>query len=169
MDYVREAGILLRKALESDPDVKIMLTAPSLIGGFYFAGLAFLTSGIAIPYLPDQANTPEFGLINAAIGFLCGWFIAGTRGRDGWGVAFSGGLTSAAALFLGSLAVFSTMEMLEQSLRRHFDGPFEAIMGIFDNAYEYLLVVVQMEVVGLLVIGGLLGGVIVKITAKHWL
>lgn len=146
-----------------------MPTIVRLVSAILFTAIGWFTAGLVVPLLPDGTAVGRFGPISAVLGFLVGWFFTGKRlGRDASG-GFGIGLTSSLVLLFWVLLVFSGYKMLQISMRSsQFDGPMEALQGLFGIAAEYLWLIATPEVTGTLILGGLAIGWIIELIAKRW-
>ncbi len=145
-----------------------MPTAARLVGGLYFAGLAFIVSSIVIPYLQSGLHGPYFGPVNSAIGFLCGWRIMGPRAGGSLINVLATGLTTAVSTYVVALFVHSGVTMVRLALRRRYDGAVEALIGLIEEAWEYNTMVLAQDVVMTLLAGGMLGGLFARAAARRW-
>ena len=71
-------------------------------------------------------------------------------------------------MVLGALLIFSTERMLTNAFRRAYDGPMDAVVGIFAVAIEYGSVLIKPEVIAVLVLGGVLAGLLSDWAARNW-
>ncbi|WP_373352746.1 TrgA family protein [Pseudoroseicyclus sp. CXY001] len=145
-----------------------MPTAAKMVAALLFAGLALAAAGMVEPLYPDGVVGPRFGWLNAAIGLVVGWLILGVRAGQGYVTAVGVGLTTAAALALWSLFLFSFAQMIDRSLDKRYDGPVEALVDVFRFMWENAQIVAVQEVLLALAIGGALIGMLVEFTSHHW-
>ncbi len=145
-----------------------MPTAAKLIGGLFFAALAWFTSGLIIPLLPEGTPTKLFAEGNLLIGLVAGWTVMGPRAGEGLRTAIGGGLTTAASMVFWALLVYSIMQMVKLSMRKSYDDPFQAVVGVFEIALDYGQLIVVPSVIGTLVVGGILGGWLTELAARRW-
>lgn len=145
-----------------------MLTAARLVAGVMFAILAWYVSELIKPLFPEGRDVGRFSEVNAAISFVVGWRIAGTRAPAGWGGAVSYGLTATFFLTLWCLFLQSFGVMITQSLRKAYDGPIEAIIGVFELMVEHALIMADVEVIGTLVVGGVIAALVVEWSGRRW-
>jgi len=145
-----------------------MPTAARLIGAICLAVLGWVGSDMIRPLMPPHTAFGWFNWVNLAIGAACGWFIIGSRVGQGYVVAISTGLTGLAGLVFWGLFAQSFNEMLGQSLKKEFKGPIEALIGIFDNSVEYGQYLVDAQLIGALVGGGILCGLIAEFAGRRW-
>lgn len=142
-----------------------MPTAGRLVAAVLFGPLCWLASVLALPYYPLAEATPPdwFAEVNAGLGVILGWKIAGGRaGLGSWAGAISYGLTAGVAISVAALFVHSFVQMVQLSLRKVYDGPADAVIGVFALMFENAQVVAQQDV-GVVIIGGsLVAGLVVE-------
>lgn len=135
-----------------------MPTAAKLAAALVFAALMWVLADIFVPGLEGAPNVGFLREICAAVGAVCGWQVMGRLVGPGMAAAAGSGLrtavTAAVLCFLG----FSTYEMVRQSTRMVYDGPMEAILGVFEIAVEYFAVAATPGFLGTLVVGGIAAG-----------
>lgn len=145
-----------------------MLTAGKLVAAILFAGLAWWTSQVIIPLFPEGSDPGQFEWVNTAVGFATGWVIAGNRAGTGRGAAIGYGLTTVAGLVFWALFVNCTAEMIRLSLRKSYDGPVEAVIGIFYLMVENGQIMLDPTVIGTLVIGGVVAALVVEQAGRNF-
>ena len=137
-----------------------MPTAAKMVAAVGLAAVGWFTSDAIRPLLPEHTDFGRFNEVNLIIGFICGWRVTGKRVQGGLTEAFSGGLTGAAALVFWGLFAQSFNTMLANALDRKYDGPFEGLVGIFYIGVEYAQYLLNAQVIGIIVIGGILTGLV---------
>jgi hypothetical protein len=145
-----------------------MPTAAKLVAGFAWAVLAWLASERIKPYFPEGMNLGRFSEVNAALGVLIGWKMAGPRAGFGWFAAVSNGLTTTLALLVTGVFIHSFVEMVRLSLRRLYEGPVEALVDVFRLMVEYLALMARSDVIMTLVAGGIFAGLAVEWAGRRW-
>lgn len=142
-----------------------MPTAGRLVAAVLFGPLFWFASTLALPYYPLAEATPPdwFAEGNAALGVVLGWKIAGGRaGQGSWGGAVSHGLTAGIAISVAALFVHSFVQMVQLSLRKVYDGPADAVIGVFALMFENAQVVAHQDVGAVVLGGSLLAGLVVE-------
>ncbi|WP_343082378.1 TrgA family protein [Ostreiculturibacter nitratireducens] len=145
-----------------------MPTAAKLFGAFAFAAIAFFASNAVVPLLPEGARIGMFIPISTLIGAFCGWMVAGPSAGRGYGAALGGGARATLAIVFWCLVIFSGNEMVKMSIRHRYDGPMDAIVGAFEISLEYGRMILVPDVIGILLIGGMLGGLLVEWASRRW-
>lgn len=145
-----------------------MPTAGRMVAAILYAGLAWWVSQMIEPLFPEGSDLGWFAEFNAAVGFVMGWTVAGKRAGGTWSAAISYGLTATAATVFWALFLHCFAEMIRKSMRRLYDGPFEALVDVFDLMFEYALLMAVQPVILTLVIGGIIAGLITESAARTW-
>ena len=145
-----------------------MPTAAKLFAAFAFALLAFFAAEVYKPHMPEGTQFGYFSFVASLIGLVCGWRIMGPEaGRGNWAAVNSGLKTSASTVGL-ALLIFSTYEMLVLAFRPAYKGPMEAVVGIFDLAVGFFLMLLAWDVLAVLLVGGALAGLLSEWAARRW-
>lgn len=145
-----------------------MPTAAKLAAAAAFAIVAAIAAHLFIPALPEGTPPGWLREVSAAIGLLCGWWIMGNRVGKGYGeAAGSGILTSALSLFWVML-VFSIVTMVKRSMRMLYDGPMDAVIGVFDLMLDYGALLAAPATPAALILGGILGGWFTEWAGRRW-
>lgn len=137
------------------------------------AFLAWIVSGqvkAAILAVHGSYNFGWFVTLSVVVGFLCGYGVLGSRvtGRLGFATAVSIGLTAAAATVFWVLLLVSGNEMLRLALARRYDGPTEALMALVPIAGDYGQYLLRADIILTLVIGGMVIGWAIDLSARRW-
>lgn len=144
-----------------------MPTAGRAIAALGMAALAWFASGMVIALWPVEMDFGLFRPISAGLGVIVGWRVMGIRlGRGLWG-GLSAGLTGLVALLFWCFLLFSFHEMIQRSLDLRYDGPVEAIQGMFDIAYQWALNVADATFAGVLLGGALAVGLVAELVSRR--
>ena len=145
-----------------------MPTAAKLFAAFAFTVVGFFAANVAIPHLPPGTVLGAFVPISALVGLVGGWRVLGPEAGHGWYLGAVSGIKTSALVVLGALFIFSTERMLTNAFRRAYDGPMDAVIGIFAVAIEYGTVLLKPDVLAVLIVGGVLSGVLSDWAARNW-
>lgn len=145
-----------------------MPTAGKLVAAIMFTGLGVLVTYLIVPQFPEGTNFGWFMPGNALIGLLAGWIVAGSRAGRGYYNALGYGLTAMVLMVSWGLLIYSSIEMVERSIRKMYDGPVDAVVSVFELGVDYLRVIASVELVLFLVIGGLICGVVTDFFAQRF-
>ncbi|MGZ9809967.1 TrgA family protein [Pseudoroseicyclus sp. H15] len=144
-----------------------MPTAAKMVSALLFAGLALIVASSVASLYPDGVIGPRFIYLNAGIALVVGWLVLGQRAGHGYVTALGVGLTTAAAVFLWALFLFSFAQMIDRSFDKVYDGPVEALVDVFRFMWENAQIVAVQEVVLTLAIGGVLIGAVVEFVSHR--
>jgi len=145
-----------------------MPTAGKLVAAILFAGLGALVTYLIIPRFPEGTNFGWFMPGYALIGLLAGWVVAGSRSGNGYRNAIGYSLTAMVSMVVWGLFIYSSIEMVERSIRKMYDGPVDAVVSVFELAVEYLRTIASFEVIAFLVIGSLICGLVTDFFAQRY-
>jgi hypothetical protein len=118
--------------------------------------------------MPEGTQFGLFSLLVAGIGLLCGWMVMGTLAGQGYGRSAGFGLRTSATLVFWALVVFSVYEMIVRSTKMRYDGPMEALVGVFDLMLQHGVLVLTVPVLAVLAAGGVLGGWAAEFAVRRW-
>lgn len=145
-----------------------MPTAAKLFAALAFAVLAFFAAEILKPHMPEGTQFGNFSFYCALIGLVSGWRVMGPAAGRGWREAMNAGVGTAAVMVAIALLIFSIYQMLVLAFRRTYDGPMEAIVGIFGVGVGYVMELLAWDVLAVLVVGGALAGMLSEWAARRW-
>ena len=145
-----------------------MPTAAKLFAALGMAAVGWFASEAIRPLLPEHTNFGWFNQVNVVLGLICGWRVTGRRVGGTFSEAISAGLTGAIALVFWGLFAQSFNLMLADALDKKYRGPFEGIMGIFNNAMDFGVYLMNGTVIGTILIGGMLTGVFADWISKRY-
>lgn len=145
-----------------------MPTAAKLVAAVLFAIVGGLAAHLFIPALPQGMAVGYFREISAAIGFVCGWLIMGRAAGRGMSAAINSGIVTSVALLFWCMLGFSIFLMVKKSTRMMYDGPMDALLGIFDMMIEYGALLVQPATPVTLLVGGVIAGLLTEAAGKKW-
>lgn len=142
--------------------------ACSLVAAACLAALGFVVSFQVMPLMPEGTDFGYFVWVNMGLGVLVGWIVMGKRAGRGTTAAINNGITGVAALVFWALFVQGCNEMVRLAMRNRYDGPFEAILAIFQIGMEYGLVLLVPGIIWTLLIGSLIAGFATEYAWRTW-
>ncbi len=145
-----------------------MPTAAKLVAAVAFAVIAWLAAELCKPAMPEGTQFGYFTQICAVIGLLCGWFVMGSLVGRGMGSAMGYGVRTSVTIAAWALLGFCGYEMILRSMKMRYDGPMEAVLAVFDLMIERGQLMLTPEVLGTLLVGGLVGGVMAEWAGRQW-
>ncbi|WP_319824081.1 TrgA family protein [Thalassovita sp.] len=146
----------------------MMPTAARLIAALVLAATAWAVSQTVKPYLPEGTQFGWFDYVNAGLGVIFGWRTVGARAGRGMSAAIGNGLTGMVVMVFWALFVQSAYKMVGNSLRRWYDGPVEALLDMFQIGFDWAQLLINPDVAGLLIVGGILAGVLSELASRVW-
>ncbi len=145
-----------------------MLTGGRLAGGVVFALLGWYIAGIAGPFFPEERPPSYLIPLCTFIGLLVGWSVCGPRTGKGYSNAVSNGLTTIAAFSFCVLGALSFLAMMRSALRNRYDGPMDAIVGMFELMLEQGLAFLDIPFLATMIIGGIVCAVIAEFFGRRF-
>lgn len=139
-----------------------MPTAAKLVAGILFAALGYYASEIYKLLMDEGAYAGRLSEINAMVGLVAGWRVAGSRANDNYSAAISYGLSAGFMMVLMSLFVHSVTEMVNRSYRKIYDGATEAVVAVFELMFDYASVMVDANLIVTLVVGSIIASLIIE-------
>lgn len=145
-----------------------MPTAARLMGAICLAVAGYLISFLVMPLMPESTDFGYFVYVNLVLGLGVGWFVMGSRAGRGTTNAINNGLTGMFVLFLWGVGVQAINEMMRLAMRNRYDGPFEAIVAIFQIGAEYGLLLITPTIGIAFVVGSLVSGLLTEFASNRW-
>jgi hypothetical protein len=118
--------------------------------------------------MPEGSQIGLFREITAGIGFAVGWFVMGGLVGPGYAEAAASGVRTSVTLVFFALLGFSVLQMVKKSYKMLYDGPMEAVLGVFEIMLDYGRMMLQPDVLGVLAVGGILGGMVAEWAGRRW-
>lgn len=143
-----------------------MPTAAKALAAILLAALGFQVARMIIPLLPEGMAHGRLVETSTFFGFLSGWLVIGPKVGQGFASAFGVGLTGAAAMVAWGLFFNSLWQMITLSLRRQYEGPVDAFMGMLELVMENGLMMATPEIITLLAVGGIVIGLLAEAISK---
>ncbi len=145
-----------------------MPNAAKLLAALSLALVGWIVSDMIKPLVPFSIDFGWFNYVNAAIGVLVGWLFLGPRAGSGPTAVINNGITSAVIMVIVGLFVQATNEMVRLSFARRYDSPFEAVAAIFEIFIDYSLIIWDMQVILVLLAGGIISAFVSEVAGKFW-
>ena len=139
-----------------------MPTAARLIAAFCIAALGLVFAFLTIPFFTESRPPSYWFPLNGIVGVLVGWKVMGSRAGRGMMAGIGNGITGAVALLFWVLFALSFAEMIKKSMRHAYDGPVEAVVGVFELMGDYVVRFADVQLGTVLLIGALLSGFLVE-------
>lgn len=145
-----------------------MPTAGRLAGAVIFALFGWYLGGVLGPFFPEERPPGYLVPLCAAIGLFLGWTVCGGRAGFGYRNAVSNGLTTAAAFSFCVIGSLSFGAMIRNALRNRYDGPMDAIVGVFDLMLEMSQDFFDVSLIITVLVGSIFCAVIVEYFGKRY-
>lgn len=145
-----------------------MPNAAKLVGAVAMAVLAFIVSEMVMGLFEEEKNFGWFTQVNMGLGVLVGWMVIGSRAGRGMVSAINVGLTAPVVLVFWGLFVQSCNEMVRLAMKNRYDGPFEALVAIFEIGSEWALMLVNVPLWATLLLGGVVAGMAAEFASRTW-
>lgn len=146
-----------------------MPTAARLAAAISYALVAFFASESFTFLLPEGMDTSGFSPINMLFGAVAGWRGAGRMAGNGYGKAITSALLTIAVMLFYALLFHSVYQMIKKSMRLFYDDTMEAVIGAFELAGKYgMMIVTSPAVLGTLLIGGILAAWFTEWVNARW-
>ncbi len=148
--------------------MRLTLTSGRLVAGICFALTGYLAAVTLSPTLPASFRVVWFPEASALLGALVGWVVMGRHVGHGLRAAMRQGVGTAVWLFFWALLSFSIYEMLLRALEKRYRQPMEAVGGALEISLYFFKIAMSVEVLGTLLIGGLISGALAEIANRIW-
>jgi Na+-translocating ferredoxin:NAD+ oxidoreductase RnfE subunit len=147
-----------------------MPTAAKLFSAIVFAGVAWIAALFYAQAMPLSQQVGVFKEICAMAGVFCGWFVMGRFAKRGRSrvESMGAGVRTSLALVVGLVLIFAIREMLERAVDGRYKNPMDALLGVFERMLVLGNSVLQVEVLIVLLFGGLFGGAVAHWAAENW-
>lgn len=146
-----------------------MPTAARLFAAIGFALMAFFASESFIFELPEGTNAGWFSPLNAGLGAICGWLVMGRLAGRGYNAAMTSGFRTTATFVFYALLLHSLYEMIRDAMKLRYNGPGDAIIGLFEKIIDYgHLMITSPPVMAILLVGGVLAAWLTEWADARW-
>jgi hypothetical protein len=146
-----------------------MPTASKLAAALAFAVMAYFAANAFAGHMPQGSDPGMLREVSALTGALVGWLTIGRHGAGRGVVDQAGaGLRTSLVTAFWVLLGFSIYLMIRKSMRMMYDGPLEAVLGIFDVMLEQGKAMAQVDILAILGLGGALGGIFTGWAGRRW-
>ena len=145
-----------------------MPTAAKLVAALAIAAVGWFAAEAFKTLMPPETVWGNFTPICAGIGAIVGWRVLGARAGRGLQSALGVGLSASAVLVGVVLFLFSGREMVLRALDRRYDGPMDATVSVFGIMLEYGSRMGDVQLLGILIGGGLMAGLLAEVASRLW-
>lgn len=146
-----------------------MPTISRLIAAVIFAATAFFAGEAFKQAMPEGVQYGFYSLINLFIGLCCGWMVMGGLVGKGYKASAGYGLRTSVTIAVWALLVFSILLMVRKAFKKRYgDSPMEALADIFALALQHGQLMLTPQVLGVLAVGGIIGGLCAEWANRRW-
>lgn len=145
-----------------------MPTAPRLVAAILLAAMGAVAAYYFEPLVHEDTILPYFIYLSAGLGAVCGWWSVGRRVEYGHYGAISAGFTGAALFTFWFIFFQVAYRVIQFALWQRYRQNSDAIDGFVDWMIEYTLLLLTPEMLGVLLVGGILSGLGAVFAARSW-
>ncbi len=152
-----------------------MLTMGRLVAAVFWAGLGHAAGRLVLEGLPPELPAGRMPAVTAAIGSAVAWKFAGPFSIRAAGLqvnraeAISFGFQTSFLLWLSSLAFHAGAKMIDKALdKRYGSDVLLALTDIFALMWKFARYTLRLDVMALLILGGVIGGLLVEAISRRW-
>jgi hypothetical protein len=144
------------------------LTAGKLVSGLCFGVVTYFATGFLLAVMPEMQQSPYTAPAGAFVGFVIGWRVMGDLlGVDLRGAARRG-IGTSIWISVWGVVLLSTAEMLKRATEHRVGKVSDAVGRVFEIMVEIGVHMIDMQVVGTLVLGGMAAGIISELANRRW-
>ncbi len=148
--------------------LNIMPTAAKAVAALSLGTTGFILSGLVKGQMPHITSWGWFTILNVALGAICGWTMIGNRVGRGVSFMISAGLSASVMMVVWALFIQSGNEALRLALRRRFSGLFDFLAAMFEQMIEWGAMLLSVEFLIVMLLGGIVSGILSEIANRHW-
>lgn len=145
-----------------------MPTAARLMAAVCLAVVAYFISGMVMPLMPDSTDFGNFVPLNVVLGLCVGWIVMGRRAGRGTTAAINNGLTGVFVLMLWGVGIQAINEMVRLAMRNRYDGPFEAMVAVFQIGAEFAVMIATIPIGIALLVSAVVSGLLTEAVGNRW-
>ncbi len=145
-----------------------MPTGAKAIGALSFAVVGWLIGHAYAANMPVPEAAGSLRELMAALGGVIGWKVMGNSVGKGYvGAVGSGWKTVILLVFFGLLFI-SIYNMVLESTKMRYDGPFEAVVDVFNQMLERSVPLASVGVLVVMAVGGGIAGLLTENANRRW-
>lgn len=144
-----------------------MPTIARLTAGVAFAIVGYFIFATMVEIYGED-TVPKFLLpLCIGAGLWAGWVLCGAH-ANGIVSGIGTGYTAVIAQVFWILLIMSFVHMIDQAMRRRYDGPMEAVVDVFSIMFDNGMKFGTPQMGMIIAIGGAVGGVLAGIMGKKY-
>lgn len=145
-----------------------MPTAAKLFSAVAFAAFGWLAIQILSAHLAPGARLGTMNSLVLIVGATAGWMMMGREVGHGWYRAGATGLRTSVVISLVVLFVVSFGDMIKRSMQGLYNGPVDALQDVFDLMLRHGQVILNLDVIAVIAIGGIVSGLVAEWASRNW-
>ena len=145
-----------------------MPTAARLTAAICFGALGLAFAYMSAQYFAEARQPSYWYPLSGGVGLLAGWIVVGSRVGRGYTAGMANGITGGVTVLFWVFFLMSFADMIQKSMRNAYDGPVEAVVGVFEIMGEYALQFAYIELGVLMFVGSIVGGYITEFVGRRW-
>ncbi|WP_103332945.1 TrgA family protein [Pseudotabrizicola formosa] len=147
-----------------------MPTAAKLFAALAFALVAAVAAHFYALDLPEGRSAGVLREVSALVGAVCGWIIMGRAAhrRPSRVEAMGTGIRTSLTIVVLVVLIFAIADMLERAIKGRYKTPLDAVLGVFEQAMVLAPPLAQPDILGVLLLGGLIGGALAHWAGRRW-
>ncbi len=145
-----------------------MPTGAKLMAALSFAIVGWIVANVYVPTLPSGSTVGFFRELVGVIGAIVGWKVMGGSVGKGYGAAIGTGWKTVIVLVFFALLLFSIREMVILSMKMRYDGPMDAVLGVFELMLAKAQLLLAPSVMVAMVVGGAIAGLLSENASRRW-
>ncbi|NEX45523.1 TrgA family protein [Pseudotabrizicola algicola] len=147
-----------------------MPTAAKLFAAIAFALVSAVTAHFYVLSLPESRPVGALYLVSVAVGIICGWLIMGPAAKRARGRvdAMGSGVRTALTIAVVVVLIFACADMLDRALKGRYKTPLDALLGVFEQALVLAPPLARPDIIGVMLLGGLLSGAVAHWAGRRW-
>jgi hypothetical protein len=145
-----------------------MPTGAKAVAAISFAVVGWITANAYVPNMPEAETVGYFREFTAFLGALAGWRVMGTSVGKGYVRAVGSGWKTAIVMVFLALLLFGIYEMLQKSVKMHYEGPLDATLDVLMRMLDRSRPMLSVGVILALGLGGGLAGLLSENASRRW-
>ena len=145
-----------------------MPTGAKAMSAAAIAVLGWLTAHVYVANMPEVEAVGSVREIVALIGAIVGWKVMGPSVGKGYLESAAAGLKTMVVLVFVSLMSIGLYEMLQNSWKMRYEGPLEAMVDVFALMLDRAPTLGTFNVLVVMVVGGIIGGLLAENANRRW-
>ena len=144
-----------------------MPTAARLTAAIAFAIIGYIIFATMVPIYGEDTVRRFLLPLCIGSGLWAGWVLCGKNAHS-IASGIGTGYTAVIAQVFWILLIMSFVFMIDQAMRRRYDGPMDAVVDVFTIMYENGMRVGSSEMGMIILVGGFVGGMLAGIMGKKF-